>query len=138
MEVSCYTKVHVIKCISCCVCLCLPILNIPQSSYSDTNGNQVTIPYSITSGTPSATNVYYWTRNQNNNIININNGDNGYHRSTVGTPSITIDIATTYINDVYTCYAINALGTSLILLLLFFFLFLSSAKSLSDTFLGDY
>jgi hypothetical protein len=40
-------------------------------------GNQVTIPCSITSAAPSATNVY-WTRNQNNNIININNGDSGY------------------------------------------------------------
>ena len=49
----------------------------------------------------------------NNNIINISNDHNGYHRSTVGTPSLTIDIVTTDINGIYTCYAINAAGTGL-------------------------
>jgi len=31
----------------------------------------------------------------------------------IGTPSLTIDIATTGSNGDYTCYAINAVGTSL-------------------------
>ena len=105
----CYTKV--IKYILCCIFFVgIPTLQIPQKSYSDTYGNQITIPCSITSATPSATNVY-WTRNQNNNIININNGDSGYQGSTVGSPSLTINFATTGSNGVYKCLATNALGT---------------------------
>ena len=88
----------------------MPTLNIPQNSYSDTYGNQVTIPCSITSATPSATSVY-WTRNQNNNIININNGDNGYQGSTPGSPSLIINFAKTGSNGVYACFARNAVGT---------------------------
>jgi hypothetical protein len=99
--VYCYTKV--IKYISCCVFFVgIPTLQIPQNSYSDTYGNQVTIPCSITSATPSAT-IVYWTRNQNNNIININNGDSGYQGSTPGSPSLTINFATTLLLKLW-CY----------------------------------
>ena len=109
IKVYCYTKV--IKYISCCIFFVgIPTLNIPQNTYSDTYGNQVTIPCSITSATPSAT-IVYWTRNQNNNIININSGDSGYQGSTPGSPSLTINFATTGSNGVYTCFATNAVGT---------------------------
>ena len=43
--------------------------------------------------------------------MNINNGDSGYQGSTVGSPSLTINFATTGSNGVYKCFATNALGT---------------------------
>jgi len=43
--------------------------------------------------------------------MNINNGDRGYQGSTVGSPSLTINFATTGSNGVYVCFATNAVGT---------------------------
>ena len=110
VDIKVYYDTKVIKYIPYCIFLGIPTLQIPLSSYSDTYGNQVTIPCSIISATPSAT-IVYWTRNQNNIIININNGDSGYQGSTAGSPSLTINFVTTGSNGVYTCFATNTIGT---------------------------
>ncbi|VDI64014.1 hemicentin [Mytilus galloprovincialis] len=88
----------------------IPVVQINPSTYSATYGSQVVINCNIVSASPAATQVY-WQRSSNNQILRIDNGDQGYQGSTTSTPSLTINFATTANAGVYTCFATNAVGT---------------------------
>ncbi|CAG2194008.1 unnamed protein product [Mytilus edulis] len=88
----------------------LPVVQINPSTYTATYGSQVIINCNIVSASPAATQVY-WQRSSNNQILRIDNGDQGYQGSTTSTPSLTINFVTTDNAGVYTCFATNAVGT---------------------------
>ncbi|XP_052061299.1 hemicentin-1-like isoform X6 [Mytilus californianus] len=88
----------------------LPVVQINPSTYTATYGSQLVINCNIVSASPAANQVY-WQRNSNNQILRIDNGDQGYQGSTTSTPSLTINFATTSDAGVYTCFATNAVGT---------------------------
>ncbi|XP_076112262.1 hemicentin-1-like isoform X2 [Mytilus galloprovincialis] len=88
----------------------IPVVQINPTTYSATYGSQVVINCNIVSASPAATQVY-WQRSSNNQILRIDNGDQGYQGSTTSTPSLTINFATTANAGVYTCFATNAVGT---------------------------
>ncbi|XP_052061923.1 hemicentin-1-like [Mytilus californianus] len=88
----------------------LPVVQINPSTYTATYGSQVVINCNIVSASPAATQVY-WQRNSDNQVLRIDNGDQGYQGSTTSTPSLTINFATTAYAGVYTCFATNVVGT---------------------------
>ncbi|CAG2228115.1 HMCN [Mytilus edulis] len=90
----------------------VPVVQINPSTYTATYGSQVVINCNIVSASPAATQVY-WQRSSNNQILRIDNGDQGYQGSTTSTPSLTINFVTTANAGVYTCFATNVVGTGI-------------------------
>ncbi|CAG2196171.1 HMCN [Mytilus edulis] len=88
----------------------VPVVQINPSTYTATYGSQVVINCNIVSASPAATQVY-WQRSSNNQILRIDNGDQGYEGSTTSTPSLIINFVNTANAGVYTCFASNAVGT---------------------------
>jgi hypothetical protein len=87
----------------------IPIVNIPQSQYSVTVGNSITLTCTVTSN-PTHTSVK-WVRVLNNVNTDIAINNNKYSGSTVNTPSLTISSADNSDGGYYTCYATNSIGT---------------------------
>lgn len=88
----------------------IPVLNIPQDTYTAVYGQQLVIDCTIQSANPSVTNIY-WTRQSGGNTVTINNGDGGYQGSTPQTPALTINFVTTAHTGTYRCHGTNVVGT---------------------------
>ncbi|VDI61137.1 Hypothetical predicted protein [Mytilus galloprovincialis] len=88
----------------------VPVVQINPSTFTATYNSQLVINCNIVSASPAATQVY-WQRSSNNQILRIDNGDQGYQGSTTSTPSLTINFVNTANAGVYTCFASNAVGT---------------------------
>ena len=88
----------------------IPVVNIPQPSYSIEYGNPITIECTVTAN-PLHT-IVIWQKIVNGQPTTINQGNSGrYTGGTVNTPSLTIQSAVTSDTGVYRCLATNAVGT---------------------------
>ena len=86
----------------------IPVVNIPQSSYTVNVGGTVTLTCTVTAN-PTHTNVC-WQRVVNGVSTTVTIG-NRYSGSTVSTPSLTISNAGQSDSGFYVCYASNSVGT---------------------------
>ena len=88
-----------------------PLVSVPQSFYSITTGQAITLTCTVTSTLP--VNSVYWQRNVGGTITTItsNTNTNKYSGSSTNTPSLTI--FSSNFNDAgsYTCFATNSAGT---------------------------
>jgi hypothetical protein len=110
-----YTKHSFIEIIKSCqqriLFPAIPIVNIPQNTYSVNIGNSVTLAC-IVSATPGETNVYWTKKIGNGAETTITKSDaTKYQGQTVQAPGLII--LNTDFNDIatYTCYATNGVGT---------------------------
>ncbi|CAC5390160.1 HMCN [Mytilus coruscus] len=88
----------------------VPVVQIPQSYYTNTYGKKVVIPCSIVSD--STVTGIYWKKYYKNRVVRINNGDKGYQGISPTSPSLIINFATSDDDGTYVCHAINAAGIS--------------------------
>ncbi|OWF56211.1 Titin [Mizuhopecten yessoensis] len=87
----------------------LPVVVIPQNTYSVTTGQSITLVCTVTA-TPGHT-VVYWQRIDNGVASQLSIDGFKYTGSTINTPSLTINNAAANDQTLYTCSATNAVGT---------------------------
>lgn len=87
----------------------IPHVTIEQQFYTVSYGDKLIINCSVEAN-PLHTMVY-WNKNDSGEVRRLDTGMPGTFGMTVDNPSLTINYATMRDNGIYTCCAVNAVGT---------------------------